>query len=487
MAPGAHASPWRCPRLSALTIGTLSFILSAMPAAAQSIPHVCVRFCNNPPTYLPPAIDPAYSNSHFAAGIDYIDRGDYEAAIDALTAALAALPGNPIIVAKLRDAERHRAVEINDQGTRLHNAGNYGAAIEKFRAAARMDPALRDIYLEHARTSQRVAAAREAEKRHKEELRLEVERFKREKIADEAERSRREASIVRIARLREEKQLEQIKAEVERGRAVQILRGIQRIEVPAPLPPETVRTGFRIAERFAIDKETAAKVWGRMGYGVAAFEFSFALAGRRFTPVALLLATAGDVVIGGLDGAHLYVARETETYERALAYLKDDVSRRQFVDITRRLAGGQTIDPSNLDQRMLDVARSMAERKGGPGATTLVFDAIMSREAIGAALTRAGLNIIAARMGGRVGEHVKRDLLARDRAYGEAVDFLAHAKVALQKTTDREAVDSLRKATALADDIIRRSFHAANVAGTGMRSITELFAAHELEEMQQRR
>lgn len=99
----------------------------------------------------------------------------------------------------------------------------------------------------------------------------------------------------------------------------------------------------------------------------------------------------GKGILGGLDGAEVYVTRKTEVYERALRYLKDDSQR--FASLLRTLQeGGEPQAP----KEMIEAARALL-KPGTSGRRRFVLatfsgdslrnQSLYSRDAIEGAVT----------------------------------------------------------------------------------------------------
>jgi tetratricopeptide (TPR) repeat protein len=256
-----------------------------------------------------------------------------------------------------------------------------------------------------------------------------------------------------------------------RSQAQRILRGIRRIEVPPPIPSEEVL--IKLGQLPPKD-DSAVERWGERG--LAALDmFAEIKGGPGIAMKATVVLAKG--LFADLDGAQVYITRKNSHYEKALAYLKDPATHDAFVEITRRLRDGRPL-PENASIDMVRSVQAVTDPRLGSTSAALVWDAMMSPEAKNAALTRLGIEAALQGVGQAAKSAVKKEMIAHDASATEAVDFLSHAKVALGKTSDPVARQSLVEAIALANDIIEKSYR---IAAKGMAKVEKEFARRHLE------
>ena len=145
----------------------------------------------------------------------------------------------------------------------------------------------------------------------------------------------------------------------------------------------------------------------------------------------------GKGILGGLDGAEVYVTRKTEVYERALRYLKDDSQR--FAGLLRTLQeGGEPQAP----KEMVEAARALL-KPGTSGRRRFVLatfsgeslrnQSLYSREAITGAITAVAIEVAADLVGRKAGTLATKNLarsLKKVKAAGKraaAIDKLRWA------------------------------------------------------------
>lgn len=264
---------------------------------------------------------------------------------------------------------------------------------------------------------------------------------------------------------------------VQRARARNIVRGIQRIEVPPPIPAQTAQIQFgQLGPR---DIRTNSVLFGTEA-GLAALDMAGRISKGPLIWAKVLL-ISGETLIADLDGAQVYVARQNALYDKALGYLRDPETRSKFADISRRLKVGRPL-PEHSSIDMVRAAEALLDPKLGNSTAFLVWDAMMSPEAKNAALTRLGIELLAEGVGTAAGRTLRLEMTSRDVAANRAVDFLSHAKVALAQTKDPVAIKSLQEAITLANEIISKSYHAMRPGVAGMEAIETFYAKWKLEQ-----
>ena len=247
--------------------------------------------------------------------------------------------------------------------------------------------------------------------------------------------------------------------QTENDEAAAIFAGVSKIQVPVPVPPEDAVIAFG---QLAPDEKSKWIVSG-LDDGVAAIDV-FGKLGNAALPGKLLLVT-GKTFIAAEDGADVYLTKQNETYDRALAYLKDPKQRQQFSEIVRDLRENRPL-PESASIDMQRAAQAIIDPKLGNSATHIAWDAMLSTEARRAALTRACIEMGGALAGKLAGEASKklapRILAVQDPAFQEASDFLHHAQVALARVKDPEAIETLTLAVAQANSMIAASYRVAH-------------------------
>lgn len=294
-------------------------------------------------------------------------------------------------------------------------------------------------------------------------------------IASALEKAERKAVL-----MRETQKAETLLARSEAGR---ILAGVQSIRVPPPIPPETAQ--IQIGQLPPEDDDNYAVLLGKAG--VLALDMVAQLKDLSIaqpidgvpilTPIKIIL-VVNDVVTTDLDAAQVYVSRKDAQYTKALSYLKNPQTRSEFIEITRRLSEGL---PVSDNTEIVQVARALNDPKRGTTSATLIWDAMMSSDAKNAVLTRLGIDAVLELVGKATERAVKLEMIPHDVEASKAADFLSHAKVALSKTSDPEAVASLKEAIRLADEKIDLCFKMARPAVVGMTTIESFFANAEME------
>jgi hypothetical protein len=258
--------------------------------------------------------------------------------------------------------------------------------------------------------------------------------------------------------------------------AAAILRGVQQIQVPPPIPPESAALAFG---RLAPGDKTSERVVDGLEVGVAAMELVGTLSGAVLSSK-LILAT-GETIIAAENGADLYLVRQSDVYEEALRYLKNPTTSLDFSQTVAALRRGDPV-PASTNPEMLRAAQAILDPKLGNGGIRMAWDAMLSPDARHAALTQ-GCIILGGKVLGKAAEGTANDIIAEQQpAFREASDFLEKAHVALDHVKDPAAVDSLKQGIKLANEMIAQTYRASYPAASLIGSTTDLLFTHTAEQ-----
>jgi hypothetical protein len=231
-----------------------------------------------------------------------------------------------------------------------------------------------------------------------------------------------------------------------------IVRGIRKIQVPPPIPPEDAAIAFG---ELAPNDVTSKRVLEGLEQGIAVVSLKGTLGGVLL-PGKLILAT-GKTFIAAENAADLYLVSQNDIYEQALRYLKDENTRMKFTGIIRSMKEGKPVG-EDASIGMVRAAQAILDPKRGNSGTRIAWDAMFSREACRAAVTQASIEMGGMIMGEAVGMAANRVLAAQQPAFREATDFLTHARVVLGKTKDPKTVDAVMAAVRQANEMIGSTF-----------------------------
>lgn len=241
--------------------------------------------------------------------------------------------------------------------------------------------------------------------------------------------------------------------------AARILAGIHKIKVPPPILPQDAALSFG---QLVPDEKSKQIILGSE-VGVAGIDVFMRVGGAAPLPTKLLFAT-GKTFIAAENGADVYIVKQNETYEKALAYLKDAKQRQKFSEIVRDVRENKPL-PEDASIDMARAAQAILDPKLGNSGIHIAWDAMLSPEARHAALTQACIEL-AGHVAGEASKTVFKGIVAvQQPAFQEASDFLSHARVALEQTQDPKAIESLHIAIDQANKMIAASYHVSEPAG----------------------
>lgn len=240
--------------------------------------------------------------------------------------------------------------------------------------------------------------------------------------------------------------------------AARILAGIHKIKVPPPVPPEDALLAFGQL----VPDEKSKRILEGSEKGVAIFEIAGTLG--NVTLVNKVLFSTGKTFIAAENGADVYIVKQNETYEKALAYLKNAKERQKFAALVRDVRENKPF-PEDASIDMIRAAQAILDPKLGNSGMHIAWDAMLSPEARHAALTQACIELAGHAVGAASEAAVGRIVAAQQPAFQEASDFLTHARVALEHAQDPQAIESLNIAVKQANEMIAASYHVAEPAG----------------------
>lgn len=256
--------------------------------------------------------------------------------------------------------------------------------------------------------------------------------------------------------------------------AARILAGLHKIKVPPPVPPEDAVLSFG---QLVPDEKSKRIIEGTES-GVAIFDIAGKLENISFATKVLF--STGKTFIAAENGAEVYIVKQNETYERALAYLKDAKERQKFVELVRDVRENKAF-PEDASIDMARAAQAILDPKLGNSGMHIAWDAMLSPEARHAALTQACIELVGHAVGAASGAAVGRIVEAQQPAFQEASDWLSHARVALAHVQDPKAIASLNIAVEQANEMIAASYHIAEPARVAGEHVGYSLFTHEPE------
>jgi hypothetical protein len=256
--------------------------------------------------------------------------------------------------------------------------------------------------------------------------------------------------------------------DLETQKAAAILRGIQNIQVPPPIPPERATLAFG---RLAPGDTTSERVVDGLDVGVASMELIESLSNATLTS-RLILAT-GKTIIADENAADLYLVKQDDLYEEALRYLKNNTTRLDFSQTVAALRQGKPV-PAGTSHEMLRAAKAILDPKLGNGGIRMAWDAMLSPDARRAALTQGCIELGGAVLGAVAKGAAKNIIAEQQPAFREATDFLEKAHTALEQVKEPAAIDSLKEGIKLANEMIAQTYTTSYPAADLMGGTTSL-------------
>jgi hypothetical protein len=239
--------------------------------------------------------------------------------------------------------------------------------------------------------------------------------------------------------------------------AARILAGIHKIKVPPPVLPEDAVLSFGQL----VPDEKSKRIIDGLEFGVAAFDIAGKLGNA--TVASKVLFSTGKTFIAAENGADVYIVKHNETYEKALAYLKDAKERQKFVEIVRDVRENKPL-PEDASIDMARAAQAILDPKLGNSGIHIALNAMLSPEARHAALTQACIELAGHAVGAAGEKAFGRIVASQQEAFQEASDFLTHAAVALQTVKDPQTIETLHIAVKQANEMIAASYEVAEPA-----------------------
>jgi hypothetical protein len=268
-----------------------------------------------------------------------------------------------------------------------------------------------------------------------------------------------------------------LQAEIRDAQIRGIVRGIRNITVPPPLLPEEAAIAFG---QIAPGDEFNKNVFLGTAVGVGIADVFAKIRNVPLGHLKLILVT-GKTFIAAEDAADVYLVKQSETYEKALRWLKDDAKRKDFTRIVRAIKDNRPI-PENASIEMVRAAQAILDPRLGNSGTRIAWNAMLSPEARNAALTQLCIELGGEVLGRATKTMVGRLTAQRLPAFREANEYLAKATYALERTNDPAARASLKAAIKQANDIIAQSYAGAR----GMEHIASIYAGNEIERIHER-
>ena len=249
------------------------------------------------------------------------------------------------------------------------------------------------------------------------------------------------------------------------------------MQVPPPILPEEAAIAF--GEIAPDDLVSKGVILGGEA-GVAVMRVLGKIGTVPFISTKMLLVT-GNVFIAAENGADVYLVKQNGTYEKALIYLRNKVTCREFTAIVRAIKEHRPIS-ENASIEMVRAAQAIIDPKLGNSSWRIAWDAMRTPEAIHSGLTRACIEMGSESIEFGTSKLFARLMTANEPAFHEATEFLPKARFALQHTNSGAARESLNEAIKLANQIIARSYHIVEPAAEEIGAVTSsIFKASEEE------
>ena len=267
-----------------------------------------------------------------------------------------------------------------------------------------------------------------------------------------------------------------------RDQVQRLVSGIHKIKVPPPIPPEEASIVF--GDLPDGDRRGAFILLG-MDIGVAALDAAGRIGGRVMPPLKLIIIT-GKTFIAAEEGADVYLTRRTATYEKALHLLKDPKHASEFTAIVRAIRENRPL-PENAVPDAIEAARAITSPELGSSTSRIVWNAMMSKEARNAALTRATIEAYGWVIGDVTERTVGRILVQRSPWYQQGATFLDEAGPLAKKIKNPTMNASLREGIEHANEIMEKSFTTYRIPAKGIAAANTFYRGPRFQEALKRR
>ncbi|OPY05198.1 MAG: hypothetical protein A4E67_02049 [Syntrophaceae bacterium PtaB.Bin038] len=261
--------------------------------------------------------------------------------------------------------------------------------------------------------------------------------------------------------------------EISNPQIYKIAKNLDTIKVPPPIPSTEASINWNV-----VAQQTSG-MGGAVGYGMLALDLYGRIGAAH--PVLKGVVIGSKTFIAGEEGGLLYVARQTQTYERAMNYLKDPATSKTFAYMVRDLKerGPTSIQPT---PDMLSAAKAVADPREGD-TRWLVWDAFLSPEARTAMLKKACLEIgteLAATGAGNILKKVSADLEGR-KAIFDAIRLERKKAVGMMRGASPADQHQLNRVIAHANKQLEKTYRTEQAGPTLMRFFAGQYANREAE------
>jgi hypothetical protein len=181
-------------------------------------------------------------------------------------------------------------------------------------------------------------------------------------------------------------------------------KGIAAIIPPLPIPEKDVPVTWK--QLLLSHKEG---VLNSADYLVAGWQM-VAPAASKIDPLLKVIMIGGKTFLAGEDGAALYLVQKDQVYNAALAYLKNPAQSQQFGQLVKAIRENRPT-PTFTDPVMLQAARAIADPKLRNSGRSIAWDAMTSRPAVAAMLSKATIEISMDMFNDKMGENIDEDVL----------------------------------------------------------------------------
>jgi len=183
-------------------------------------------------------------------------------------------------------------------------------------------------------------------------------------------------------------------------------RRLAGVVPPPPMPPDEVALDWK--KVYLNDN----RLMNTADVVIAAWEITGVLGKSISLPCKALL-IGGKSFIAGEDGAYMYLVKKDGDYDAALAYLKDPARAPKFARLVQQIRQNRPV-ASDADPAMVQAARTVTDA-GAASTAAVVWDAMTSKEALGAMLRKAaievGVEVLSPSTGGLLADQAERKVL----------------------------------------------------------------------------
>ena len=257
------------------------------------------------------------------------------------------------------------------------------------------------------------------------------------------------------------------------------IRHLLSTPVPPPILPQEAQIVFgQIAPADERTKNVSLIGDG----GITAFSVFAKVGESPVLPWAKGILVLDNILMADVDGAEVFLAKQDETFQKALYYLKDKSTRKDFINIVRDYREGKRL-PENASIEMARTAEAMLDPKLGNSNRHIFWDAMWSPEAINSAMTQTCIEVGTFAVEKTAKRLMARILVTHDPEFRNAAEVLKKARVDLPRLKDPASIEALKKSIDLANQAIEDSYRTVKPAAESFGGLEAFVFKPRVEEI----